>query len=77
MSHDLGTTPIIADLKGRRVLVTGECVVAFFFIAMSLAWAIKPICWPKAIQLHSHAEGLRHATIHPMASQPRCTLKIS
>ncbi|CAL5224873.1 g7631 [Coccomyxa viridis] len=23
MSHDLGTTPIIADLKGRRVLVTG------------------------------------------------------
>ena len=25
MSEEVGTTPIIADLKGRRVLVTGKC----------------------------------------------------
>lgn len=31
MSDDVGTTPIIADLKGRRVLVTGRCAASIVY----------------------------------------------
>lgn len=64
MSDDLGTTPIIADLKGRRVLVTGGCSVNVFEHPLP---DVSPHFWPDGLQLRplrSHADGLRHYATH-------------
>ena len=64
MSEDVGTTPIIADLKGRRVLVTGkgsENLICHAVLQNSLNFG--PHCL-KSRQLWSHADGLRHYATH-------------
>ena len=57
MSSDIGTTPIIADLKGRRVLVTGDCVVASELLLTALRGSSSRVYWPEVRLMYSHAEG--------------------
>ena len=63
MSNDKGTTPIIADLKGRRVLVTGNS----FIVAETLLCGTMSLrahrCCPTVVLPSRHAEVLRHDAI--------------
>ena len=60
MSDHVGTTPIIADLKGRRVLVTGDDSIAIGLPVKIVRSLKEEGACANMSALCGHAEGLRH-----------------